>query len=355
MLGPSGSGKSTLTLCLDGLIPHLVEGDYSGQVVVAGLVVDDTPVHVLAQQAGLVFQDPDSQFCTLTVEDEIAFGLENLRPPPDEIEPAIDEALASVGLAGYQEPAARDTLSGGEKQRVALAAVLAMGPRLLVLDEPSANLDPRPPRSCSRSSARLAGRSAAHDRHHRAQAGRGHRMGRQRPGARCATAVCSSGQPRGGLLRAGRAASRRRGVASADGRTGGRPARGGLGGAGQPAGRGGDGGRRSDRDSWAWPDASAPGAPRLVCRHRRRGPPTRGDSLLRVDGSSLRYLRRAGQGRACCATSRCRSAGSFLAIAGANGAGKSTLAALLSGVLEPPAGRVFLEGDDVASHQRARL
>ena len=93
VLGPSGSGKSTLTLCLDGLIPHVVEGDYSGQVVVAGLVVGDTPVHVLAQQAGLVFQDPDSQFCTLTVEDEIAFGLENLRRAPEEIESAIDRAL----------------------------------------------------------------------------------------------------------------------------------------------------------------------------------------------------------------------------------------------------------------------
>ncbi|MBN1628936.1 MAG: ATP-binding cassette domain-containing protein [Thermoleophilia bacterium] len=142
VLGPSGSGKSTFTLCLDGLIPHVVEGDYLGQVVVAGLVVGDTPVHVLAQQAGLVFQDPESQFCTLTVEDEIAFGLENLRRPAGEIEGAIDRALDLVRLSGYRERRLA-TLSGGEKQRVALAAVLAMGPRLLVLDEPSANLDPR--------------------------------------------------------------------------------------------------------------------------------------------------------------------------------------------------------------------
>ncbi len=114
MLGPSGSGKSTLTLCLDGLIPHLVEGDYAGEVVVAGLVVGDSPVHLLAQETGLVFQDPDAQFCTLTVEDEIAFGLENLRRAPEEIEAAIDRSLLSVGLPGYRERRLATLVGGGE-------------------------------------------------------------------------------------------------------------------------------------------------------------------------------------------------------------------------------------------------
>ena len=101
VLGPSGSGKSTLTLCLDGLIPHLVEGDYAGDVTVAGLVVKDTPVSVLAGRTGLVFQDPDSQFCTLTVDDEIAFGLENLQAPPGEIEQ--DEPSANLDPAATTE------------------------------------------------------------------------------------------------------------------------------------------------------------------------------------------------------------------------------------------------------------
>ncbi len=110
-------------------------------MAVAGLVVKDTPVSVLARQTGLVFQDPDSQFCTLTVDDEIAFGLENLQTPPGDIEAAIGRALDVVRLPGLRGRHL-SSLSGGEKQRVALAAVLAMGPRLLVLDEPTANLDP---------------------------------------------------------------------------------------------------------------------------------------------------------------------------------------------------------------------
>ncbi|MCX8032104.1 MAG: energy-coupling factor ABC transporter ATP-binding protein [Thermoleophilia bacterium] len=142
VLGPSGAGKSTLTLCLSGLIPQVIQGDYRGDVRVEGLSAAETPVHQLAKMVGLVFQDPDSQFCTLTVEDEIAFGLENLAWSPEDMETAIDDALAAVGLAGFRDRELA-TLSGGEKQRVALAAVLAMNPRVLLLDEPSAHLDPR--------------------------------------------------------------------------------------------------------------------------------------------------------------------------------------------------------------------
>jgi energy-coupling factor transport system ATP-binding protein len=141
VLGPSGSGKSTLTLCLDGLVPNLVAGEFDGTVTVAGLATSEHPVHALAQEVGLVFQDPEAHFCTLTVHDEVAFGLENALTAPEAIDAKVDEALAAVGLSGLRERRL-ETLSGGQKQRVALASILALGPKVLVLDEPSANLDP---------------------------------------------------------------------------------------------------------------------------------------------------------------------------------------------------------------------
>src|SRR5712692_7827035 len=102
VLGPSGCGKSTLTLCLNGLIPHSVAGELSGKVVIAGREVRETPVAEMARQVGVVFQDPDAQFCMLRVDDEIAFGLENLRVPPAEMPDRISRALGLVGLQGAE-------------------------------------------------------------------------------------------------------------------------------------------------------------------------------------------------------------------------------------------------------------
>lgn len=142
ILGPSGCGKSTLTLCLNGLIPHTIGGEMTGQVFIAGRSTRQTSVGELARQVGIVFQDPESQFCTLTVEDEVAFGLENLRLPRERMGERIAAALAQVGLAG--ERATRlDRLSAGMKQRLALGCLLAMQPQILVLDEPTSNLDPQ--------------------------------------------------------------------------------------------------------------------------------------------------------------------------------------------------------------------
>jgi energy-coupling factor transport system ATP-binding protein len=141
LLGPSGSGKSTLALCLNGLIPQIVGGRMEGQVRVAGLDSGEAPVSDLAQQVGILFQDPEAQFVTMTVEDEIAFGLENLRVPPEEMDGRIRDALDQVGIGHYRRQRV-DALSGGEKQRLALAALLAMRPQILIFDEPTANLDP---------------------------------------------------------------------------------------------------------------------------------------------------------------------------------------------------------------------
>lgn len=140
ILGPSGSGKSSLALTFNGLIPHSIGEIIAGSVRVNGLDTRTQPVAELAQQVGIVFQDPDAQFATLKVEDEIVFGLENLRADPAEMDTKVDGALQQVGMAhARQRPVF--ALSGGEKQRVALAALLAMKPEVLIFDEPTANLD----------------------------------------------------------------------------------------------------------------------------------------------------------------------------------------------------------------------
>jgi energy-coupling factor transport system ATP-binding protein len=141
VLGPSGGGKSTLALCLNGLIPHSIGGEMTGRVLIAGQDTRDATVAELSQSVGVVFQDPDSQLCMLRVDDEIAFGLENVRVPSHAMPGRIARALGLVGLAG-RERARIDRLSGGTRQRVALAAVLALETRLLVFDEPTSNLDP---------------------------------------------------------------------------------------------------------------------------------------------------------------------------------------------------------------------
>ena len=142
LTGPTGCGKSTLLRTLNGLIPHASAGTLTGTVHLNGKDIATQPLATTCQQVSLLFQNPDDQlFCT-RVEDEIAFGLENLGFPPEEIQERITIALEQVGLSGF-ESRQISSLSGGEKQRVALAAVCAMRPQVLLLDEPTSHLDPK--------------------------------------------------------------------------------------------------------------------------------------------------------------------------------------------------------------------
>lgn len=137
ILGHNGSGKSTLAKLFNALY---VPG--SGTVWVCGMdTKDDDLVFDIRQHAGMVFQNPDNQIVATVVEEDVAFGLENNGVPPKEIRVRIDEALEAVGMTKYAKKAPH-MLSGGQKQRVAIAGVLAMQPEILVMDEPTAMLDP---------------------------------------------------------------------------------------------------------------------------------------------------------------------------------------------------------------------
>ncbi|MFZ5590343.1 MAG: energy-coupling factor ABC transporter ATP-binding protein [Bacillota bacterium] len=140
--GPGGAGKTTLLHCLAGIIPKHRSGAYSGGVQVEGHEIARLSRAAAARTVGIVLQDPEAQLVAPVVEEEIAFGLENLGLPPAEIAQRIDDALHSTGIFHLRQSAC-SRLSGGQKQRVAIAAVLAMRPRVLLLDEPTAELDPR--------------------------------------------------------------------------------------------------------------------------------------------------------------------------------------------------------------------
>ncbi len=141
LTGPSGCGKTTLCRCFNGLIPHFYQGELTGDVQIAGLNVADNPIHKLALHVGLVFQNPENQLFALSVEKDVAFGLENLGVPREKMQKQVKWALEISGINNLRDRAP-DELSGGQQQRVAIASIIAMRPEIMVLDEPTSFLDP---------------------------------------------------------------------------------------------------------------------------------------------------------------------------------------------------------------------
>ena len=141
VIGPNGSGKTTLAYSMDGLIPGQYHGIKNGTVKILGREVEEYPQGELQQQVGVVFSDPESQFTAMTVEDELVFGMENLGMTIPEIRERLEWVLNLTNLGPLLNKPPYE-ISGGQKQQVALAAVLAMTPKVLILDEPTSMLDP---------------------------------------------------------------------------------------------------------------------------------------------------------------------------------------------------------------------
>lgn len=320
LLGASGSGKSTLALCLDGVIPHSLEVHWeAGAVRIAGRDTREADPGWLARTIGVAFQDPETQLAMLEVDDEIAFGLENLGLDRATIRTRIAEARAALALTGI--PRAIDELSGGTKQRVALASLIAMRPSGLVLDEPTANLDPAGARELLDA---VAGLAADRDRSILLIE---HRIDDVLPLVDRVVALDGDGRvavdgPPDIVFVRDAAACEALGLwtpqlAALAGLLG----------------------------SDALPRGAAAAADLIVARWPERAgcaasAPPSGPALLRAEGVSFAYGRRGVLRDASIELRR----GELVALVGANGAGKSTLGLLLAGALRPDRGRVSADG-----------
>ena len=153
--GAAGCGKSTLTYAFNGIIPHCYPGDFYGSVTIDGKDTVETSLTDISQIVGSVCQDIDSQMVSSVVEDEILYGLENFAVPKDQVQQRVDDALEAMGISDLRDRVIA-SLSGGQKQKVAVASIIALNPRVMVLDEPTAELDPASSRAVFELLARYA-------------------------------------------------------------------------------------------------------------------------------------------------------------------------------------------------------
>ncbi len=321
LMGATGAGKSTLAKCVNCSIPQFQPGTLTGSIAVLGRSLAGATVSDLAGRVGLVSQDFEAQLFATNVRQEVAFGLEQLGVPRAEMQRRLAEALAVVGLAGLES---RDpsTLSGGEKQRLAIGALLALEPAILVFDEPTTDLDPLGKAAIFDVLAALRGRGSTvllieHETEAAARADRLLLMDAGR--------VVADGDPAPLLRDVTRL--ERLGVRPLD----------------------------LDRIGAAlgWPQRVATlddAAARLVLTQRAPAraasvdPPA--DPLLAIDRVDFTY---PGGQRALADVSLAIRSGEFVALIGQNGSGKTTLAKCLNGLLRPQRGAVRLRGADLAA------
>lgn len=329
ILGPSGSGKSTLALAMNGLVPHAAPATVEGMVRVAGQDAATATVAELATTVGMVFQDPDAQLITGTLLDEVAFGPENLRLPVADVLARAKAALRRMGL-WHRRHESPDVLSGGGRQRLAIACALAMGSPLLVLDEPTANLDPA---GVDDVYSALGDVVAAGDR---AIVLVEHNLDAavelvDRVVVLDGTGCLVADGPVDAILRDRAADLHALGVW--------------LPTATLAALHLEKSGHRFDRLPLTPAElrAALDGVPAPVVAPAPRRDSPRGDGLVRVEG--LRLSR--GRTPVLHGVDLEVTAGEFVAVVGSNGAGKTTLVQAIAGVLRPPRGTVRIDGLDV--------
>jgi energy-coupling factor transport system ATP-binding protein len=300
LLGPSGSGKSTLLAGLAGLLHGQDSGEQAG-----ALLVDGVPAHQVRHRSGLLLQDPEAQLIMSRAGDDVAFGLENFATPPSEIWPRVAEALEMVGFR-YGTDRLTAALSGGEKQRLAFAGIVAMRPGLLLLDEPTANLDPGGAGQIRESIAAVLAQTGA-------------------------TIVVVEHRVEPWLELLDRVVVLDRG--------------GGVLADGTPA-RVFTEHRAQLAASGVWLPGSGSGHRSARARSAEPG----GAALVRAEGVSYRYRR--GGPMALHPSDITIGNGEVVAVVGANGSGKSTLAALVAGLSRPETGTVVGVDDPRPLHRR---
>lgn len=335
VMGPSGAGKSTLCATLNGLIPHLIKGQLQGEVWVAGRDTRQHQVKELCPMVGLVFQDFEAQLFSTSVELEVAFGPENLGLDRPTLRERVERALRLVRLEALRrrQPA---TLSGGEKQRLALASVFSMEPQIIVLDEPTTDLDPMGKEELFAAAQELRKRgmtlvTVEHETEEALQADRIVVMGEGK--------VLAQGSPRDilkdvkGLEELGIRPLQTAELSWALGLPG----------------------------IWATPEEAFEGIQKrgwslspLACQklQEKDGKWEYGEVVIQAQGLGYRYN---GDVPALQEIDLTVRRGEFLALVGQNGSGKTTLVKHLNGLLTPTQGEVLVAGKDVRGEKPSRL